>query len=249
MPGITRLTSADSSLWIPWGGKVGSSQSWNRYSYVENNPILMVDPDGRAGHPGTWIGAAIGFGAGLVTASVQESLAILGGEQRTFGELNRNLAAGALGGMATGAIAGSCGGCNLAGAVVVGSGAAVTGGGVRRAIDAPSAGTDVLDPEAMKSDAIAGAIGGGGGHVVGKTVQTALAPAVSNQQMGAAAARAAAAAEGAGITGQSMAEQPFRAAIGQLTNAGTATGAVAGELASAQANSVMVEGSDEIQQE
>ena len=31
----------------PVGGTVGSSQSWNRYSYVVNNPIVLIDPDGR----------------------------------------------------------------------------------------------------------------------------------------------------------------------------------------------------------
>jgi len=34
----------------PVGGSVGSSQSWNRYSYVENNPIVMVDPRGEDGY-------------------------------------------------------------------------------------------------------------------------------------------------------------------------------------------------------
>ncbi len=32
----------------PVGGNVGSSQSWNRYSYVRNNPANMIDPDGQA---------------------------------------------------------------------------------------------------------------------------------------------------------------------------------------------------------
>lgn len=31
----------------PVGGAIGSSQSWNRYSYVRNNPVWLTDPDGR----------------------------------------------------------------------------------------------------------------------------------------------------------------------------------------------------------
>jgi len=41
-PNLGRFISVD-----PVGGAVGSSQSWNRYSYVENNPIILIDPDGR----------------------------------------------------------------------------------------------------------------------------------------------------------------------------------------------------------
>ena len=44
---LGRFVSVD-----PAGGDVGSSQSWNRYAYVENNPIRMVDPDGRDGLDG-----------------------------------------------------------------------------------------------------------------------------------------------------------------------------------------------------
>ena len=39
-PNLGRFLSVD-----PVGGKVGSSQSWNRYSYVTNNPLVFVDPD------------------------------------------------------------------------------------------------------------------------------------------------------------------------------------------------------------
>ena len=42
-PNLGRFLSVD-----PVGGEVGSSQSWNRYSYVQNNPLSKVDPDGRA---------------------------------------------------------------------------------------------------------------------------------------------------------------------------------------------------------
>jgi len=41
-PGIGRFLSVD-----PVGGTVGSSQSWNRYSYVLNNPLVYVDPSGE----------------------------------------------------------------------------------------------------------------------------------------------------------------------------------------------------------
>lgn len=39
--GLGRFLSVD-----PVGGKVGSSQGWNRYAYVMNSPLLLVDPSG-----------------------------------------------------------------------------------------------------------------------------------------------------------------------------------------------------------
>jgi len=47
-PRIGRFLSVD-----PVGGRPGSPQSWNRYSYVLNSPISMLDPDGRAEKEGT----------------------------------------------------------------------------------------------------------------------------------------------------------------------------------------------------
>ena len=47
-PNLGRFLSVDSV-----GGTVGSSQSWNRYSYVINNPVKLLDPDGRELRLGT----------------------------------------------------------------------------------------------------------------------------------------------------------------------------------------------------
>ena len=41
-PVLARFVSID-----PVAGRVESSQSWNRYSYVLGNPVKLVDPDGR----------------------------------------------------------------------------------------------------------------------------------------------------------------------------------------------------------
>jgi RHS repeat-associated protein len=42
-PYLGRFLSVD-----PVGGTVGVSQSWNRYSYVYNNPLKSIDPNGEA---------------------------------------------------------------------------------------------------------------------------------------------------------------------------------------------------------
>ena len=42
-PNLGRFLSVD-----PVGCEVGSSQSWNRYTYALNNPLIMFDPTGMA---------------------------------------------------------------------------------------------------------------------------------------------------------------------------------------------------------
>lgn len=235
-PYLARFVSVDS---VP--GSIGSSQSWNRYAYVLNNPIKLVDKDGES--PTVAIGAAIGAIAGTGVAFVQEVKRATR-QPVTVTSVARNIIAGAAGGATTGAIAGACGGCNLGGAVLVGAGSAVAGGAVRRAVDDPSSGTAVLDAKAATVDAAAGALGGAGGLVVARGANAALAGSVETQVIRAAAARAG--AEGTGITGQSLAEAPARAAIQQLESVGIAAGAVGGETASAAGGMAVQKKLDEL---
>ena len=64
-PHLGRFLSVD-----PVGGEIGSSQSWNRYSYVRNNPMNMVDPTGEAGKEvADWIDRQAAAAVGYVDAN------------------------------------------------------------------------------------------------------------------------------------------------------------------------------------
>lgn len=52
-PNLGRFMSVDQVR-----GKIGSSQSWNRYTYVDHDPLELTDPEGE------WIHVAIGAIAG-----------------------------------------------------------------------------------------------------------------------------------------------------------------------------------------
>ncbi len=107
-PNLGRFVSVD-----PVGGTIGSSQSWNRYSYVDNNPIAVVDPDGEAefrvvntwGVPDNPYQFYIRF-----NTKFDNSVAAISGSARVFGAANtsknviasRNLLVGLTSGGATG---------------------------------------------------------------------------------------------------------------------------------------------------
>jgi uncharacterized protein RhaS with RHS repeats len=59
-PNLGRFLSVD-----PVGGTVGSSQSWNRYSYVRNNPIRSTDPTGKQTVPEYWTVPSLPTSPGL----------------------------------------------------------------------------------------------------------------------------------------------------------------------------------------
>jgi hypothetical protein len=69
-------------------------QAWNRYSYVNNNPMSHIDPNGR--NP---LGALIGGAIGISVESYRQV-------RRNQPVNNTRLAAALLGGAASGAIGG-----------------------------------------------------------------------------------------------------------------------------------------------
>jgi RHS repeat-associated protein len=68
-PNLGRFISVD-----PVGGSIGSSQSWNRYSYVLNNPVGNLDPDGEE-----VVAATLGGIGATVSAPVVAGVAVGGG--------------------------------------------------------------------------------------------------------------------------------------------------------------------------
>jgi len=67
-PFLARFVSVD-----PVGGSVGSSQSWNRYSYALGNPLSVVDPDGRDEYVLTWVQKGDNVGHSASAVQVRDS--------------------------------------------------------------------------------------------------------------------------------------------------------------------------------
>ncbi|MCL4852251.1 MAG: RHS repeat-associated core domain-containing protein, partial [Bryobacteraceae bacterium] len=156
-----RFTSVDPAM---ESALLEDPQTWNRYSYVYNRPLTLVDPDGRAPQlvtvPG---GALIGFELGFAGYAIAQRLS--GGEFR----MRDALAAGA-GGAVSGGLAGATFGTSLVagavGTVLVGAGANAAGGLVARSVDSDEAGTDPFAGEEVFADAFTG----GFSTLVGVTV-------------------------------------------------------------------------------
>lgn len=138
-------------------------QSWNRYSYVYNRPIYGIDPDGRCPPcVGALVGGVIG---GVLDLSKQ-----VYNNGGSFSSVSwREVGAETLGGAVTGGLAVATGGTSLIESaaiksVLAGATSAVVGGIVTRAAEGKDA-DEVLSGEDLSEDALAGFVGGLGGHV------------------------------------------------------------------------------------
>jgi hypothetical protein len=220
-PNLGRFLSVD-----PVGGSVGSSQSWNRYSYVLNNPLKLVDPDGNSPQ---LIGGLIGAIGGAIVGGYQESVRATQ-ERVTFKSVVRNVGASVVGGAITGATAATFGPTSLSGGLAVGSGTSLLGGGVRRALDDPSSGQSFADPIAAVSDVVAGGIGGtlsvGGEGAVTGALRTLESQKELEKAMIVGGVKGA---TGGSATGTAALVAAQQAAIDFLEQAPVASGAVLGE--------------------
>jgi RHS repeat-associated protein len=158
----------------PNGGAF-SSANMALYTYAQNNPVRLTDPDGR------WVHIAVGAGIGaLVSAGIEGYRQYKSGEfsaLRLAGAAAGGAVAGAVGAATLGASAGGAalGGSILARtAVTVGGGAlsGAAGGAAGGATEALITGGDV--GQAAADGAKYGAIGGAAGAVAAKVVGAAV---------------------------------------------------------------------------
>jgi len=208
-------------------GDLTRSQSWNRYAYVENNPVLDVDPDGEA--PQAAIGAAIGAGVGLVVGGYKE---IKRGysEPVTWTGSTRRILGAVAGGAASGALSTVCPTCNIGIKVGIGANASVIGGVANRLI----AGEEQT-VEAARIDAIAGAAGMVAGEAIGAAAKAASSNAVSRNVIKDAYTRQALQRRNHGhLRTRDSAAQKTRELQAKL-NAGTTAGGEAVQVKTAKA--------------
>ncbi|MET0491636.1 MAG: SpvB/TcaC N-terminal domain-containing protein [Actinoplanes sp.] len=128
-PRTTLWQSADPMLGsyldgAPAGG-VGNPATLGAYTYTNNNPVRMTDPDGK------WVNIAIGAAIGAAISTGIEAY----GQYKAGQWDGRKLLGAAAGGAVSGAITGATLGTGLLAEAAVAGGASVAEGAVRRAIN------------------------------------------------------------------------------------------------------------------
>jgi uncharacterized protein RhaS with RHS repeats len=126
----------------PVGGEVGSSQSWNRYAYSLNSPVMRIDPDGRVDQSG--------FDA-------YNRVAIPKPAERTLAQRKRDARFGGI--AVSAALAYYTGGTSLVRNVITSAISNIAGGALTRDMDG-DASTHVGNVGEITIDGLAGAGGG-----------------------------------------------------------------------------------------
>ena len=155
---LGRFLSPDNYIQEPF-----STQSFNRYGYVWNNPLKFTDPSGEFFWVAVIIGAVIGAASGAAIAHAKGAQ----GFGEWFGYILGGAAIGALSGLAGGATAGALGSVlnvsfagTIAGAIGGAVGGAIAGGGF-----AALSGNNI--GEGIWKGALSGFVGGGVGAYIG----------------------------------------------------------------------------------
>jgi RHS repeat-associated protein len=156
-------------------------QTWNRYSYVYNRPTYSNDPDGRCP---PCIGALVG---GVIEGGFDAGKQFINNGYSFSGFNGREFGASVLGGAVTGGLAVATGGTSLVanavvGDVLAGATANVVGGIVTRTAEGDDA-DEVLSGTELSQDALAGFVGGAGGHVAEEFVHVPGEPVFKGRNM------------------------------------------------------------------
>jgi len=156
-----RFSSVDPALESEY---LETPQSWNRYSYVYNQPLTLTDPDGRC--PQCLPALGVGLIGGAVSAAATAYY-----ELKTTGDFNgRDVGAAFAGGFVSSGLAVLTLGTSLVAeaelgtVLAVGAGSNIVGGVVERSLDSTPGNT--FDPGSMALDAATG----GGGALIGNYV-------------------------------------------------------------------------------
>jgi RHS repeat-associated protein len=177
--GVRYLSSAQSRFTSPdpenATASLSSSESWNAYSYVLNNPYKYTDPDGEApllvtAGLGAVIGSTFGAGSNLLSQLVTNGWVLRDVDLR-------QVESAAVGGFIEGGVAGltlgiGSGAVTIGRAAVTNAGTNVLGGFVTRLWNArlgvPEGPNPPSESLSVAVDAAAGLIGGGAGAWVAK---------------------------------------------------------------------------------